>query len=82
MKSNPKNRIARFILSTIAAPVALVFTASHVHAAVTYSGATDDWADETNWTPNVAPDGPAGAFNQRLNFTGNTTVTLETGTIQ
>jgi fibronectin-binding autotransporter adhesin len=76
MKPNPKNHLARLILSTIAAPVALVFTASRTHAVTNYSGLVDDWADETNWTPNVVPDGPAGAFNQRLNFNGGTTVTF------
>ena len=76
MKPNPKNHLARLILSTIAAPVALVFTVSQAHAATAYTGAADDWADETNWTPNVVPDGPAGAFNQRLNFNGGTTVTF------
>jgi fibronectin-binding autotransporter adhesin len=76
MKPNARNQFARVILSIVAAPMGMVFASSLAHAATTYSGAGDDWANETNWTPNVVPDGPAGAFNQRLNFTGNTTVTF------
>jgi len=73
MKPNRKSHLARLILSTIATPVALVFTATHVQGATTYTGAGDDWASVGNWSGGSVP---AGAFNQRLNFTGNTTVTF------
>ncbi|MCU0751117.1 MAG: hypothetical protein MUF13_16380 [Akkermansiaceae bacterium] len=73
MKPHPKNHLARLIFSTIATPVALVFTATHVHGVTTYTGAGDDWAAVGNWSGGSVP---AGAFNQRLNFTGSTTVTF------
>lgn len=73
MKPNRKNHLARLIISSIAAPVAFVFAASHVHGATTYTGAGDDWAAVGNWSGGSVP---AGAFNQRLNFTGSTTVTF------
>ena len=76
MKPNPKNHLARLILSTIAAPVALVFIASHVHAATNFTGLgtpADSWTDVASWSGGVAP---TGAFNQRLNFNGGTTATF------
>lgn len=73
MKSNPKNRLARLILPAIIASATLVLTASHALAVTTYQGAADDWTIPANWSGGVVP---TGAFNQRLNFNGGTTVTF------
>jgi fibronectin-binding autotransporter adhesin len=59
--------------AAIAAPAVLAFTASQVHAVTNYQGAGDDWTIPTNWSGGTVP---TGAFNQRLNFNGGTTVTF------
>ncbi len=68
-----KPKFTNIFLAVAVAPTALVITASNIQAQSFYRSLTDSWATGANWSGGVAP---SGAFNQRININGGTSVTF------
>ncbi len=68
-----RHSIAQRLATSALTVAALASLAPHSARAVTaYTGASDNWANPAFWSGGVVP---SGAFNQRINFNGGTTVT-------